>query len=486
MNEKFLKRALDDYDRRRAFSLEHTNVDPKRVCAGHIPQYEFVISKALRILALCSRRAAKTTGNCIRLANYALKNSNRTYLYFGATGKAVRLLIWGPIWQAQRKRWGVGGDDNEALMVTRFANGSQVIFTGTDDYRHVETMLGGRIGGAIIDEAQSQPNSVLEPLVNRILPPALSDEQGWLILSGTIPEVEAGMFYELWRNENNWEKRNWNRFANPYIESEKALVQELINSSRSIDDPIIRRDWFGEFVFSNELTAFGYDRNKSGYHGNYPKLDMFAVGIDPGTRDRTAIIVWGWSFKEQNVYQVYEWVTPRNSNTHLSDIARELKVINQRFSPIPFWYMDMGGSKMAIDTFSLDYGLPVVHAAKKADRPAQVKRLADLLNSGRAKILIGSQLEMDLQRAAWDKDARARGQYEWSSAWHPDVADAGRYALQGYFDAYQVPQPKPDDASKEDKLWKESLKPPVEYGSNVNKDLNGFVNQGRKNHGNYG
>jgi len=40
-------------------------------------------------------------------------------------------------------------------------------------------------------------------------------------------------------------------------------MQELVNSGRSIDDPIIRRDWFGEFVFSNELTAFGYDRQKA-------------------------------------------------------------------------------------------------------------------------------------------------------------------------------------------------------------------------------
>ncbi len=373
-------------------------------------------------------------------------------------------------------------------MLTKFGNGSTVFFVGTDDYRHVETFLGGKLRGVAIDEAQSQPDSVLNPLIDRILPPALSDVDGWLSLSGTIPDVEAGKFYEIWRGSNGWSKHNWNRFANPHIESEKALMKELVNSGRSIDDPIIRRDWFGEFVFSNELTAFQYDRTKAGYDGNYPQnLELFSVGVDPGTRDRTAIVVWGWSSRDQNIYQVYEWVTGKNSFTHLSDIAKQLQVINERFKPIPWWYMDMGGSAMAIDTFSRDYGLPIVHAAKKVDRVGQVKRLADLLQAGRAKIIVGSQLETDLMRASWDKDARAVGKYEWSSQWHPDVADAGRYAIQGYFDSYQMPVVRKaiPDYVKEEELWKASLKPPVEDGPQSNRDLQQWGYGKGKNYGNY-
>lgn len=485
MNEKSLKRALDAELRRRAFSVDRANVSAEFIAAGHIPQRKLLEDASTRIMALCSRRAAKSVSVCGKLAHSATNFPGSTLIYFGATSKAVRLLIWGPVWQEFRRKWGVGGVDNETLMMTKFGNGSTVIFVGTDDFRHVETFLGGKLRGVAIDEAQSQPDSVLNPLIDRILPPSLSDLGGWLMLSGTIPDVEAGKFYETWRANVNkpnagWKCHNWNRFQNPHIESEKALMQELINSGRSIDDPIIRRDWFGEFVFSNELTAFGYDRSKAGYDGNYPAgLELFSVGIDPGTRDRTAIVVWGWGKRDPNIYQVYEWVTPKNSNTHLSDIAQQLQIINRKFVNVPWWYMDMGGSKMAIDTFGQDYGLPVIAAAKKVDRTAQVKRMADLLNSGRMKVRVGSQLEQDLMKAAWDKDARAVGRYEWSSQWHPDVADAGRYAVQGYFDSYVAPKAIEDvksaDSRREAELWKQTLEPPIEEGpSNRDTDLLGF------------
>lgn len=489
MDEKSLKRALDAELRRRAFLVGAQQLDAGIVSAGHKPQERLLLDESTRICALCSRRAGKSVAVCAKLAYTAKKYPGSTLIYFGATSKAVRLLIWGPVWQEFRRKWGVGGQDNETLMTTKFANGSQVMFVGTDDFRHVETFLGGKLRGVAIDEAQSQPDSVLNPLIDRILPPSLSDLGGWLMLSGTIPDVEAGKFYETWRGNNGFSKHNWSRFDNPHIESEKALTQELVNSGRDINDPIIQRDWFGRFVFSNELTAFGYDRAKAGYDGNYPQgLELFSVGIDPGTRDRTAIVVWGWGSKDQNVYQVYEWVTPRNSNTHLSDIARELKIINERFVNIPFWYMDMGGSAMAIDTFGRDYGLPVIAAAKKVDRTAQVKRLADLLNAGRARIIIGSQLEQDLIKAAWDKDARAVGEYKWSGQWHPDVADAGRYGIQGYFDSYQAPLPKLDartaDAQREEALWKATRVQPVDEGPKP-QDVDGLFKRGGNNYGEY-
>jgi len=108
------------------------------------------------------------------------------------------------------------------------------------------------------------------------------------------------------------------------------------------------------------------------------------VGVDPGTRDRHSDCCLGWSSKEQNIYQVHEWVTPRNSNTHLSDIAIQLKLINERFRPIPWWYM-IWRSAMAIDTFSRDYGIPIVHAAKKVDASAKSRGLRIWLAAGRCK-----------------------------------------------------------------------------------------------------
>jgi hypothetical protein len=95
---------------------------------------------------------------------------------------------------------------------------------------------------------------------------------------------------------------------------------------------------------------------------------------------------------------------------------------------------------MELDTFGADYGVPLIKAANKSDFPGQVRRVNDLLTRGRAKVMIGSKLEEDYQKARFDADARKRGQWRWSSQWHPDPSEAARYALQAYFDAYREPE----------------------------------------------
>ncbi len=486
-----LYNAARDEENRRARAIDLTYLDPELVANGHVPQRELLTitnEQAIeRIIALCSRRAAKTVTNCAILATRAQRFPATTHVYFGPIAKNVKLFIWEPVWKSFRTKWNVGGNDDNTLMVTRFSNGSQVVFTGTDDYRHVETFLGGKYKTAIVDEAQSQPKSVLEPLVERILPPALSDERGLLMLTGTVPEVEAGLFYDIWSNTTKyrqWLRKNWNRFANPHIESIEALAKELEASGRDINDPLIQRDWFGRFVFSKEHTAFRYDRKKAGYDGRYPSnLDTFAVGIDPGAHDRTAIVVWGWSRHNECVYQVHEYVTKRDSATNMSDIAIALSKIAKKFGVmrIPYWYMDMGGSTVSIDTFQRDYDVPVIHAAKKAERRFQVDRMSTLMATGKCKIIIGSALEEDLQRTAWNKDKREQGKWEWSNEWHPDVADAGRYGLGGYFDNYEIPKTRESIEQavirREEEAWLKSLERPAStpYRSDIDEFMKGSV-----------
>ena len=70
-----------------------------------------------------------------------------------------------------------------------------------------------------------------------------------------------------------------------------------------------------------------------------------------------------------------------------------------------------------------------------------------------------ASLEEDLMRTRWDMDARERGQYKWSSHWHPDVADAGRYGLQAYYDAHIAPGLGPDEKQHQADLSKLRRRP---------------------------
>lgn len=448
---------------------------PEAVSAGHVPQAKLLQDQSRRVIALCSRRAGKSVAVCAKMAATALAYPESIVIYFGATGKAVKLLIWDAVWKWFTRKWGIEGKHNETLMMTQFPNGSRVIFAGTDDYAHVETFLGGKLRMVVIDEAQSQPDSVLRPLVIRILPPALSDLGGTLMMSGTIPDTPAGLFYETWKAER-WSRHNWSRFDNPHIESKEELKIFLAESGLAEDDPIVRRDWFGEFVFSETATAYRYLASRNAYSPptttsrDFPpglmltavapaELEYFSIAADPAaTHDRFAVVVWGWGRKSRDVWHVAEWVTEPAANALQSQWMAVMGELTKRYPGMCRWYYDAGSSQTTIDTVRRDYGIPVILPANKASLKGQVDRFADLLGSGRAHVIAGSALEEDLLKCRWDLDARAKGQWRWSSAWHGDVADAARYALQGYFDVAEAPGPDLNAEQLAAKLEAEALR----------------------------
>lgn len=431
------------------------------IAAGHEPQLALMEDEALNVIALCSRRAGKSNAWCGLLALDAIRFPGETQLYFGRAKPAVRLSIWSKIWKPLCAKWKLPVKHNESTMVSTFDNDSIVAFTGSDDVAHVESYLGNKLRRAVVDEAQSQPDSVLRPLLLTILPPALSDDGGQLAVSGTIPDTPAGLFYEIWSEGEGWAKHNWSRFQNPHLKNqEERLASYMRTSGLLIDDPIIRRDWFGEFVFSENATAYRYLASRNQYSPSLersdafkpgelliatslpPDLEFFSIAADPAaTHDRFAEVVWGWSSKARDVWQVAEWVTPKAANALQSQWMAIMAELTRRFPKMCRWYYDAGSSQTTIDTVQRDYGIPVILPANKASLKGQVDRFADLLGCGRAHVIAGSKLEEDLLKCRWDPDARAKGLWRWSSTWHGDVADAARYALQGYFDITQPEAP---------------------------------------------
>lgn len=425
---------------------------PEELTAGHGPQLDALLT-LLRSPErfhcwICSRRAGKTEAIVYALLLTALGQDNRSCIYTALTRGQAKESVWRTKWIPLLDRLEIKRKDNLTNQQTIFENGSSVVFGGLDDRKHIQTFLGSDIELFVCDESQSASSSLLRELFEVILAPALSDRgSGRFLFSGTIPQVAAGYFYDA-AISGRWTVKRWNRFQNPHlVRQQEALEQTLRVSGLSRTDPIILRDWDGEMVFDPLATAFRYSREKNGYEGSPPTfLDRFAIGIDPGTRDRTAIELWGWSARTRDVWHVDEWVTERNAGTTWSEIAEHLARFKKECRG--FLYpprFDGGGSQMTVDTFGRDYGIPIVQAAQKIDLPGQVARFADLLGQRRAKIRIGSALEKDLQDARWDGDARQEGRYRWTSDCHPDAADAARYGLQVYVDHFREPPSKTPD-----------------------------------------
>jgi hypothetical protein len=431
---------------------------PEELSGPHVRQLDMLRETAIYIVVLCSRRAGKTYGlACLALIR-ALARPRQNLLYVGLSKPHARKFLWNEVWCPLLDRLDPGKDwhrRTEDEMTTTFANGSIMYVSGTDDVRHIESFLGNRLDLAIVDEAQSQRDDVLVPLTTRILPNALLDDMsnpGKLIMSGTIPEVNAGCFMDTW-NGGAYARHNWNRFQNPHLTGQPAALAAYLSANPGLTEasPIVRREWFGEFKFDGSATAYRYDRARNAWVGvpcewvkriepgrmiarrPPPGIDCVSIGVDPGgAADRFAIVALGWnSLRPTDLWHLAEWVTPKGTPVSWDTASAVIDVMASHL-PVAYYHYDAGGSSNELALASRVFGRYLLKAAAKADRRGQVEHCATLLGASRFHIIEGSETERDMMLSAWDQSLLP-GRYEWSSAHHPDPADATRYAAQPFF-----------------------------------------------------
>lgn len=445
-------------------------------CGTHDPQYAFVTDRSRWIHVMTARQSGKTWGDDGILLDNALTAPRSTNLFLGLKGTGVRTSNWFPIWKPLCAKAGVPDEwHNETEMRTTFPNGARVMFAGTDDLSNVKKYLGNRLDHSVVilDEVQDNSDAVIRYLLKTLLPPMLTPTSR-VILSGVLPDVPAGLFYELaatrpladdpsLQRSKGWSHHEWGRAANVHTpEAMQQLADYMREHGLTIDDPQIQRDWYIRRVWNLDATAYKYSLERNGYTAVSPEwvadiegkaftkgrvmaavphegITEFTVGIDPGGGDRTSVVGWGWGHHTTEVQHLFEWVTERDTSTSLSDIAEVCGLFEEHY-PGASYVWDPGSGKMELDTFGQDYGIALIRAATKTDLPGQVRRNNDLLTKGWAKVMIGSKLEEDYQKARWDKDARAGGTWRWASSWHPDPSEAARYGLQGYYAAYTPPE----------------------------------------------
>jgi hypothetical protein len=462
------------------------------IAGRHEHQLRYLSSAEQFAIALCSRRAGKSFANMALLALTALATNNVTCLYLGLTERAVRLDIVRNLWTPMVAAFGLPFTDVDADGVSRCTTaGSIVRFASVDDSSHIEQYRGGDYAGGvvIVDECQSIATDVLRALVENIVIPALSSTTeahpipGRLRLSGTIPETPHGGFYDYYTKGEGWEKHSWNRFSNPYLtDQEQQLEKKLKLLGLSRADPRILRDDFGQLVWDASTNAYRYQPGPANtwkpvlhkydigpFHCAFAdkgQFDRFAVGIDPAQRrDRFAFVVWGWTHtKRSELYHVAECITDPGADPQESEWLEVTKAIKARYGNVRY-IKDPGSTASVNDTLYHSHGIVIEVAIKgPGSLKRRVDRLADLLFTGKAKTIEGSQLDDDLQTATWDAAAREKGKWELSKAMRsPDVSDAASYAIPLFQavagEALAKPMSEPEhwaaEAKKEiARLWK--------------------------------
>lgn len=462
-------------DEARPFSVE-------ALAGGHAHQLAAMRDRSNWIHLLCDRQAGKTWADMGILLDNAIAEPDSLGVFLGLVGTGLTVSVW-PKWKLLCERFAIDCTHNNTEKLTRFPNGAMVVFGGTDDLANVKKYLGNRLDRCvfIIDEAQSQKQAMLEYLVDNLLPPMCTPTTR-VILSGVLPDVPAGMFLDLalpdsvsdtgGRGEwQKWSHHSWGRLDNVHTPEAAEMLAKL-EASKGAADPQLLRDWKRvQRVWDKGATAFGYQRARNGYRPElaswatpdmlppgvmlatapHSDIDLFAIGLDPAaTRDRFAIVLWGWSSKRRmGVWQLAEWVTARAARATESQYLAVVKLWREKYGTIYRTIRDAGSASTVNDLLYHTHGI-IIEAAIKGPGSlrARVDRLADLISTGDAHIIEGSQLEEDLIKAKWDKDARARGDWDWDSAHHPDVGDAATYAIPAYLET--APKPAPPNTDSED------------------------------------
>jgi hypothetical protein len=471
-----LQKELQRRQKQREFSLE-------AVAGNHGPQLAYLKSTALFVLALCSRRAGKSFANMALLAHNAMNTTGTTNLYLGLTERAVKYSIIPKLWQRMVTTYSLPFTDlNSDLVATCTTTGSIVRFASIDDQAHIFSFLGDELAGGIviIDEAQALPRVVLQNLVEVVIIPMLSSTTeehpipGRLILSGTIPQVAAGYFYDKWVSGDDWEKFSWNRFENPFLRNQdEALARTLKALGVGVNHPLIRRDWFGELVFDENDTAYRYNSDRSTYvptsverkdigpfHCTFAPIngcDRLIVGVDPAQkRDRFAIVALAYqSLKRDRLYQIAECITDPGADPFETEFLEVLKQIKSRYGIVHKVIRDPGSSTATNDLLQHSHGILVESAIKgPGSLKGRVDFLADLLQRGTCLVIKDGELDKDLQTAKWNIGELEKGFWRFDKVTcSPDVADACSY-IAPFFTALGGHQPIARPSS-EDAYWAE-------------------------------
>lgn len=432
----------------------------ENLCGGYQDQAdalnELILPGRYRGAWMTTRRAGKTTGAGFALGLLANAYHDWNLNFIGLSKDHAREVILEESFLPLCEQYKLRAKPYSTNQEVKFLDtGSSVRFFGSDDKTHIKKNLGKRIDVAVVDECQDQP--YLKELVQKILGPALQDSgEAKLLLCGTRPESPAHFFWKLFKS-GKYKTRSFKAANNPHLaDFQGELAKFLEENQLTIDSPMIQSDWLGNFnVWDESKTPFGY-RESINRHQLRPAswmvnpdsivpgkmlacqspgdIEWFSIGIDPGSGDRWAVVLWGWS--KTRCYQIAEWVTPPNSNVTTWDPVKEvLDLWHAHYSPIVKVYRDAGSTKDTTELFGKFMRRYVLAAAKKSDRRTQVERFSTYLQRGVIQVIPESALEQDLVLARWSKKRLEEGKYEWdNTAIHPDVADAGRYGLQGYFE----------------------------------------------------
>lgn len=411
-------------------------------------QLDFVTSKAANKVAVCSRRAGKTTACAADLVHTAINNPSTVSLYVTLSRNNAKKIIWKEIKDLNRT-YKLKGELNLSELSVTFPNGSMIYLSGAKDTTEIEKFRGLALKLVYIDECQSF-RQYIKDLIDDVLAPALMDHSGTLNIIGTPSAIPTGFFHDAYATAPGWEKHHWTFWDNPFITQKSKLThkqmldRELNRRGVTADDPSILREWFGKFTLDSDSLLVHYKPQLNNY-AQLPEVSVnvkyeYVMGIDLGFDDSDAIAIMAWNDTSPTTYLVEELVVPQQG---ITELVNQVESLRKKYD-VSKIVIDQGGlGKKIAEEMRRRHAIPV-EPADKARKMENIAFMNDALRTGNLKAKTNSKFAQDSYLVEIDKDKSTPDKIKVSDKYHSDIIDAVLYAFKlspAY--TYIKPVPKP-------------------------------------------
>lgn len=441
---------------------------------------------ARRIAVRSPRQTGKSTGVMLIVTIRCLERSGAEWVVLGLTRPSVKRIYWSAL-KELNKAFELGITFQHQELIATFQNGSKIDFAGAESIAEIEKFRGGRYDGVVIDECKSFAPRVFSELVHDVLEPALMAKNGQLFIIGTPGDYLSGPFYlatceepvvlegaDGQRRLSNapygtspelqaiWSLHQWKlednttRFeradGTTYTMWDQAL--DIKNRNGWTDDhPTWRREYLGHWVADDHRRVYRYRPHLHDYRPcndtRWGLPESFeqtgwrtVIGVDFGTRDGTAMVVWAYHPHEPGLWELYSDVrrvniqkvregdklVDRGERLSVTDIAEWYKELETQYGPFDGWPADPAGlATMVMDTLAVEHGV-YLEPAEKKEKLDHIDLFNNDLDAGLIHVRRGSPLSEELEAGKWDETKLEKGKKEEDRSVPNDVADASLYA----------------------------------------------------------
>ena len=404
------------------------------------------------VVADCSRRAGKSIGCAYDLSETSQKTDGINCLYVTLTRGTAKRLVWKELLKINEQHK-LNGKVNISELTITYPNGSTIYLSGCSNQTEIEKFRGMSFKLIYIDEVQSF-KAFIEELINDVLAPSLIDYAGSLKLIGTPAPLRRGYFWDALNNPE-YSRHRWTFWNNPHIalKSKKThdeiLGRELKRRGVSINDPSIRREWFGEWIDDTNALVCQYSPILNHYETLPPVMTEFVIGIDLGFNDADAIAVIGWNVYDKKCYLLEEIVTPKQGITAL---MTQISSMNDKYKPLRI-VMDEGGlGKKIGEELRKRYSLPI-QAAEKSRKQEFIELMNDAFRVRGLFAKNTSRFAQDSMIIEWDFDKTTPDRKVIKQDPHSDIFDAVLYAYRECLHWLSEPAKPKIDVRNDRQAW---------------------------------